>query len=105
MHQIMEYVNSEMKDLEHKIGNGTSLTLNETQYLDMLAHIKKSLLTISAMENEGYSNRRGRDSMGRYSRDDAKDTLIKHLKEMESNVNDEESRRMIDEWMRQANNY
>jgi len=124
MHKIMDYVCREMEDIERKVASGHKLSLTETQYLDMLAHIKKDLLTSDAMEGNSEdssydemsrnSYRRGRDSMGRYvsrdsydrySRDDSRSNLVNQLKEMEGKVNDEESRRMLEGFIRQATNY
>lgn len=112
MHKLLEYVCDEMQDMERKVGQGGKLNMQELQYVDMLAHTKKNLLTGEAMMDEGSSNRsydmssrRGRDSMGRYtSRDDgsyrsgegsyrsregrsgdAKDEFIAKLKEMVTN--------------------
>lgn len=54
-----------------------------------------------------------RDSMGRYSRDsyarggrgysrdDAKDEMMEHLREMEMSAGDDETRRMVGRWIRQ----
>ena len=114
MHKLMEFVCDELKDIENKTSKG-KLTMQELQYADMLAHLKKSLLTIDAMESgDGYSRddascRRGRDSMGRYvSRDDgsyrySRDNreLEEKLRDMERNAHDEETRRMVKEWMNQ----
>lgn len=113
MHKLMEYVCREMEEIERKVGQGQNLTLTETQYLDMLAHIKKDLLTSEAMEggeSKDSSYRRGRDSMGRYtsrdaSRDEAKDDIIRRLKEMERNSNSTESRSMLSGLIREAENY
>lgn len=127
MHKLIEYVCDELDELERKAEKGGKLSMQEIQYADTLAHMKKNLLTADAMmeaedheySNTGYSYARGRgsaakrDSMGRYSsdyyryrnmpmysRDEAKDYLMHELKEMEHNA-DEESKRMIQKWMRQ----
>lgn len=116
MHKLLDFVCRELEDLENKTSNG-KLNMQELQYADTLAHLKKNLLTSEAMESEysrdGGSYRRGRDSMGRYtSRDggsyrgsyysrDGKEDLEDKLREMEQSASDEESRRMIKEWMRQ----
>ena len=45
----------------------------DAEYLDYLTHTIKSIKTTLAMEGYGSSERRGRDSMGRYtSRDDGR---------------------------------
>jgi len=85
MHKLCEYIDDELMELERKVGKGQKLSMSELQYGDMLAHMKKSLLTSEAMEGEysngsyadgrytdGRSYNRGsyarrRDSMGRYS--------------------------------------
>lgn len=80
MHKLCEYVDNELMELERKVGTGQKLNASEVQYGDLLAHFKKSLLTIEGMEGysgyDGYSREmrgnsyaRRRDSMGRYSRD------------------------------------
>ena len=49
---------------------GGKLPAGDAEYLDNLAHTLKSIKTIMAMEGYGRSERRGRDSMGRFvSRD------------------------------------
>ena len=82
MHKLIEYVCDELEELERKAEKG-KLSMTEMQYVDLLAHTKKNLLTADAMmeaEEDGYSNDGGsyargrgryakRDSMGRYSRD------------------------------------
>lgn len=79
MHKLMEYICDELEELEKKAGKGNKLSMQEIQYADTLAHMKKNLLKADEMMGEGeYSNRGGsyargrgdnarRDSMGRYS--------------------------------------
>ena len=118
MHKLMNFICDELRDIEDKTDKG-KLTLNDIQYADTLAHLKKTLLIIDGMESgEDYSRdegsyRRGRDSMGRYaSRDggsyrgsyysrDGKEDLEEKLREMEHSAKDEESRRMVREWLNQ----
>lgn len=82
MDKLISYICDEMEELEKKAERGGKLTMQEIQYADMLAHLKKNILTSDAMmdadgeySNEGGSYARGRgsnarrDSMGRYSRD------------------------------------
>lgn len=85
-HNLCDFVKDEMKELDRKVSSGGKLSMQELEYADKLAHLKKSLLTVDAMENpdeywddgmdrsynRGYGARgRGsnarRDSMGRYS--------------------------------------
>jgi len=88
MHKLIDYICDELKELERKAEKNGSLSMQEIQYMDTLAHAKKNLLTGEAMMNAedgesgrysmphyGYGNsynyggsyRRGRDSMGRYT--------------------------------------
>ncbi len=128
MHKFIDYICDELEDLEKKAEKG-KLSMTELQYADTLAHLKKNLLTAEAMmeaEDNGYSGdysyARGRgrnarrDSMGRYSRDEgysrtydggysreeAKEDMMSQLRKMERNARDDESRRMVQKWMRQA---
>nr|MBQ4455273.1 hypothetical protein [Clostridia bacterium] len=98
MKALMDYVCSEMEELERKASKDGKLSMAEMQYLDTLAHTKKNLLKSDEMSGEegysgmmypryygddrmdgssyrdGHSYARGRmgnvrrDSMGRYSR-------------------------------------
>ena len=94
MHKLLEYVCDELEELERKADKDGKLSMAEIQYGDVLAHMKKNLLTADAMTGEGeyssedgsmsyrgsyeggrggrsYARGRGRnarrDSMGRYS--------------------------------------
>lgn len=78
MHELVQYICDEMDNMEKKISKGGKLSSAELEYLDMLAHTKKNLLTGDAMmeshsyDQDSYSSYgRGkyarRDSMGRYS--------------------------------------
>ena len=86
MHKLIEYVCSELDDLERKAEKG-GLSMSEVQYMDTLAHAKKNLLAGDAMMDGGESGyympmhrsygdesmrnensyARRRDSMGRYT--------------------------------------
>ena len=88
MHKLVEYICSELDDLERKAEKG-GLSMSEVQYMDTLAHAKKNLLAGDAMMDGGesgyympmYGTRsygdesmrngnsyaRHRDSMGRYT--------------------------------------
>ena len=115
MHDLMEFVCNELKEIGKKAKN-SRLSMQEVQYADVLAHLKKDLLTAEAMEkgeeySHDYSYRRGRDSMGRYtsrdegsyrySRDDEIDDLEKQLHSMEQNATNEDTRRKIRDMIRQ----
>lgn len=123
MHKLCEYIDKELEELEHKAGVGQKLSAGEIQYGDMLAHFKKSLLTNDAMEgyddeysndnramrdnrsmrsmrgNDGNSMARGRtgsvrrDSIGRYSRDDALDDMVDELEELMDKAPDEQTKK------------
>lgn len=82
MDKLIDYVCDELEKLEKKADKG-NLSMTEIQYADMLAHLKKNILTADAMmeSDDGYSgdysyargDGRGRgrnarrDSRGRYS--------------------------------------
>lgn len=118
MHNILcEYLDEKLKELSDKVRKGHELTMGEVQFGDMLAHFKKSLLTNDAMEgyDDEYSNdnramrdnrsmrgnsmARGRtgnvrrDSMGRYSRDDALDDMVDELEELMEKAPDEQTKK------------
>lgn len=69
-HNICDFIKDELKELDRKIAAGNRLTTQEIEYADLLAHMKKSILTVEAMEeaeSDGYfdsSYSRG----GNYSR-------------------------------------
>ena len=54
MHKLIEFVCSELDDLEHKAEKG-GLSMSEVQYMDTLAHAKKNLLAGDAMMDGGES--------------------------------------------------
>lgn len=53
-----------VEELERDSGK---LSMDDAKYLDLLTHTQKSIKTTMAMEGYGHSERRGRDSMGRYT--------------------------------------
>jgi len=101
------------------------LTHSSLETIDKLTHAVKSIDTILAMEDAGYSKDysygRGRysyarrDSMGRYSktpyynesygysRDDARHDLVEQLRDMSMTV-DGDHKHMIEDWIRQVEN-
>lgn len=110
MDKLLNYVCDELEELERKADKG-KLSMAEMQYVDLLAHAKKNLLTADAMMDADHShdmsNARRRDSMGRYSRDyysrdDARADLMSQLRGMERSAKDDETRRMVNRWIRQA---
>jgi hypothetical protein len=120
----MKFICDELDELERKIDKG-KLSMAEVQYADVLAHLKKDLLTSEAMESEGeysrddgsykgYSYRRGRDGMGRYTSRDShyyddssrgysrdNNEMLYRLEEMKKNAKDDDARHMIDNWIGQ----
>lgn len=52
MHKLMEYICSEMEELERKADKDGKLSMAEMQYLDTLAHTKKNLLKADEMWEE-----------------------------------------------------
>lgn len=56
MHKLISYVCGELEDLERKADKGGKLSMQELQYADTLAHLKKNLLKGEEMSGEGYSN-------------------------------------------------
>lgn len=115
------------KELD-KITKKGELSAGSLDIVDKLTHSIKSIDTIMAMDEAGYSNdgysyaRRRRDSMGRYSRegsyamnnrsntrnsyrgysrDEEMDELRDHLERMKHDMQDEESKRMVSMWIKQ----
>lgn len=127
MQKLLNYICKELDDLEKRTESG-SLSMQDIEYGDALAHFKKNLLTGDAMMKshsnrgsyddgsyydrsyDGYSYddgyRGSRDDMGRMSRKmsrtDAKESLIDHLRGIERSSNDEEVKHMIKSWIRQV---
>ena len=61
---IDKQLDKAVRELENDPGK---LPMQDAEYIDKLTHAKKSIATILAMEGYGSSERRGRDSMGRYT--------------------------------------
>lgn len=117
---MMEKLRDMLCDELEKITKKGELSTGSLDVIDKLTHSIKSIDTIMAMEGSSYENRRDRggsynygyerggsyarrrDSMGRYSRDDAKMELAEELRSLESEMQDEESKRMIRNWIRQV---
>jgi len=129
MHKMEELKEMLCEELE-KITKKGELSAGSLDVIDKLTHSIKSIDTIIAMEDAGYSNESGysyargrgrnarRDSMGRYSREsmndnrdgsyergysraDAKEDLMMELRELEQDAGDEETRYMIKKWIKQ----
>ena len=121
------------RELEDVVKKG-ELSAGDLDVVDKLTHSIKSLVTIMAMEEGGYSNdgsydnygnggmnggsynsyrgyssRRGRDSMGRYtsgrrySRDEAKDEVMRHLEKAMTGASGEQ-RKIIQDAVEELKN-
>ena len=119
MHSLEKIKDMLMDELD-KCAEKDSISNNSLYTIDKLTHAVKSIDTILAMEEAGYSNdgysyarNRRRDSMGRYSRRmyhddygysraDAKDDLVNQLREIAMSTPDGGHRQMIESWIRQA---
>ena len=75
MHKLIEYISDEIMSLEKKAGSG-KLSMQELQYADTLARVKKNLMKCEEMEGgEGYSgnySERRYSTRGGYSRNDGR---------------------------------
>ena len=124
MHTLEKLRDMLMEELD-RCAEKDGISNNGLYAIDKLTHAVKSIDTILAMEDAGYSNdnysyargRRGnvrRDSMGRYSRDyypdrmyhgysreDAKHDLMEQLREMSMGA-EGEHKQMIENWIRQV---
>lgn len=116
MHKLYEYVCDELKEIEKKAERG-DLSMQEVEYADTLAHLKKNLMKADEMMQEdgeysmmyypmtsyaedrrmngrsyrGRSYAPRRDAMGRYSRrySMANDETINELHEVMNETQDE----------------
>lgn len=111
-----------------KITKKGELSAGSLDVIDKLTHSIKSIDTIMAMEEAGYSNESGysyargrgrnarRDSMGRYSNDDMheityrkdgysrhdeKEELAMGLRELKRDTKNPEMAHMVDRWIKQ----
>lgn len=68
MHKLMEYICSELEELERKADKDGKLSMAEIQYGDTLAHMKKNLLKADEMWEDGeYSMMGGSYNMRPYN--------------------------------------
>lgn len=66
MHKLMEYICEELEELERKADKDGKLSMQEIEYVDKLAHIKKSLLSAEEMwEESEYSEAGGGSGQSR----------------------------------------
>lgn len=130
MNAILDYICDEIDEIEQKIQKEGKLSMAEVEYLDKLEHIKKDVLTSEAMMDGGYSNdgsydgyngngggmtggsyargnygRRGGRMYGgrRYSRDEAKDEVMRHLEKAMNGASGEQ-RKIIQEAVEELKN-
>jgi hypothetical protein len=119
MEELREKLVKELEELSSK----GELSMGSLDAIDKLTHSIKSIDTILAMsgysgDEYSYGRSYKRDSMGRYardnysrarsydgySRDDSKREISETLKELSRTAKDGESKRMIEEWMREIEN-
>jgi hypothetical protein len=50
---LCAFIKDELKEMDRKVASEGKLSGQEIEYADRLSHIKKSLLTVDAMENPG----------------------------------------------------
>lgn len=75
MHKLIKYACEELEELERKADKGGKLSMQELQYADTLAHLKKNLLKAEEMSGEsyggygsyGYSRMNSRSEGGSYA--------------------------------------
>ena len=107
MHKLLDYICSELDDLERKVDRGDSLTMTEVQYADTLLHMKKNLLKSEEMSGgdmyglsygaRGRGSNARRDSRGRYAdRGDMVDTIRDMMRDAPDDNTRMEFQRFID---------
>lgn len=124
-HNLCDFIKDELKELDRKVASGGKLSMQEIEYADKLAHMKKSILTVDAMENpdeylddgnynsnypKTYTRGRGRnarrDSMGRYA--DARmyrdDGMMDELHGLMEKAPNEQVRRKYSEFISEIQN-
>lgn len=117
MHKLYEYVCDELKDLEKKAEKG-NLSMQEIQYADTLAHLKKNLMKADEMmEDEfgeysmayypmtsyaeeggnrgGYMSRRSGNSYARGRRNVKRDSMGRYSREGDYSYADDEMHEII----------
>ena len=72
MHKLIEYCCDELEEIERKAAKGQKLSMQELQYADTLAHMKKNLMKADEMSggseysSRGYSRRMSYDDGASY---------------------------------------
>lgn len=90
MHELKDMLCDELDEL---VKSG-KLTINNIDVIDKLTHSIKSLVTIIAMEDSGYSYDYRRDTKRtpdrRYSRDDSKSHMMMQIEKLMDGATDRE---------------
>ena len=115
-HNLCDFIKEELEALDRKVVSDDGLSAQDIEYADILAHMKKSLLTVDAMEhpeeygyydnmghNKSYMVRgRRRDGMGRYatgSRMYYDDNMMDELHEMMEKAPNDQMRQKYREFI------
>ena len=107
-HNLKDMLCEELEQITRK----GELTAGSLDTVDKLTHSIKSIETIIAMHDSGYSNTHPyyrehsgkRDAMGRYSRDDARDSMIHDLRELMHEAPDDHTRKRFQSFIRELEN-
>lgn len=75
-----------------EISNDGKLTAGNVELVDKLTHALKSIKTITAMQEHGYSGRRYYDRYDRYSRDNMRENMINEIRGIMKTATDEKTR-------------
>lgn len=68
MHKLIDYLCEELDEIERKVAKGQKLSMQELQYADTLAHLKKNLMKADEMSGEGEYSMRGYSRRMSYGR-------------------------------------
>ena len=97
MHKLLQYVDSELMDIERKVERNDTLTMTEIQYADTLLRMKKNIQKTeeySESYSGGYMGRgrdAKRDSRGRYADGYSRD-MVDTIRDMMHDAPDEQTR-------------
>lgn len=114
--RVCDRLSKELEDQIRKIDKLPQMTPQDLEIVDTILHGIKSLETVKAMKESGYSSGysgykmtyssrypdysgRSRDSMGRYSGHDDRGELMERLDEMMRNARSDEEARAIQDAM------
>lgn len=123
-HNIVKFMCAEISDIDKNVAESGRLSVNDLEavckYADAIKDFDKIFMSEEdngysrdgdwEMEGRGSYERgasyrgRKRDSMGRYSRDGAKDKMMHHLEEMMDAASTEKDREMVRRFMSQMEN-